>query len=352
MIFDFCIGNPPYQGENHQQLYPDFYIGAQDISNFVDLVFPIGWQEPKDANNLKKMNNASIKEDVQIILIDNCQNIFPKNVTGAEWTNIILWKKGYNNELNGDQKVLYNGKEEKILHLNFNKEQVEKPIEIIELKKCVLECGNYIGMNTIISSLKPYGLRTDFLDDPLKYELPRVYETQQSDNDIKIYGLKNRKNTICYLSYDYPIPKITKAKNHYKVLIGKAWGNFSEGYIGGSYADIIIAYPNEVCTENFLECGCYATYREAIYCAKYVMTKFVRALLYLNKFSHDNSKDKWVDVPIQDYTENYWDKSIFEINNALMDKYNVPQKIRKFVEKNIQTKTEKNIINYDENYDK
>lgn len=348
MKFYAALGNPPYQGDNHQQLYPDFYQAAKDVAGCVDMIFPTGWQEPKNANNLSKMNSAEVKEDEQIVLIDNRQNVFQKDVTGAEWTNIILWKKGYDNGLNGNQRVLTNGRNEQIKHLHFDKSQVEKPNELVQLKTLVRQDINFIGMDTEVSVRKPYGLSTDFLNNPAKYDLPPVSDCKTSDDDILIYGLKQRKNTFCYLDKNYPLPKSTVAKNKYKILVGKAWGNFSKSYLGGAYADIVIASPNEVCTENFLECGCFDNYRDASCCAKFVMTKFVRALLYLNKYSQDNSKDKWVDVPVQDYSEDFWSGSISEIDNALMDKYNVPQNIRDFVEKNIQTKTEDNIVNFEE----
>jgi len=148
MKFDFVIGNPPYQGENHQQIYPDFYVSAQECASCVEMIFPIGWQEPKNANNLRKLNNPQIKEDCQIVFIDNEHNVFSKDVTGAEWTNIILWKEGYNNQLNGLQRVLTDGHDEQILHLDYDKSQIQKPAEIIALSECVI---NYGGFNSIAS---------------------------------------------------------------------------------------------------------------------------------------------------------------------------------------------------------
>ena len=57
-----------------------------------------------------------LKKDKQIVFIDNRQNVFP-GITGAEWTNFILWKKGYDNELDGAQLIFTNGimKEEIVL---------------------------------------------------------------------------------------------------------------------------------------------------------------------------------------------------------------------------------------------
>lgn len=60
-----------------------------------------------------------------------------------------------------------------------------------------------------------------------------------------------------FLTLNTITTKKTVAFNYYKFFIGKAWGNFSAGYLGGAYVDIIVARPNEICTENFLESGIF-----------------------------------------------------------------------------------------------
>ena len=77
------------------------------------------------------------------------------------------------------------------------------------------------------------------------------------------------------------------------------------------------------------------------------MTKFARALLYVNKYSQ-HSTTSWGAIPVQDYSETWWGKSISEIDYELFEKYDVPINIREFVVSNFQTKSESNIINYKE----
>ena len=115
--------------------------------------------------------------------------------------------------------------------------------------------------------------------------------------------------------------------------------------LGGAFSDVIIANPFESCTETYLESGCFNTYDDAKKHAKYLMTKFARALLYMNKTSQ-HSTNAWSSVPVQDFNESWWTLSIKEINEKLFDKYNVPKDIRDFVNKNIQLKDESNIINF------
>lgn len=343
MKFDAVVGNPPYQGNNHQQIYPYFYLAARKTSNhYVSLIFPVGWQEPKNANNLSKLNNAEVKEDKQIMRIDNCQNVFP-GILGAEWVNIILWQKGYDNGLDGKQMVYTNGQDPEQIALPIDVETIVKPNEILKLGKLVSSAKDYVSIENGISANKPYGLRKNLIDNYEFYGLPEMSMERKSENDLVLYASNER---IRYCSYDYPLPKISDGLKKYKVFIPSAWGNMSEKTgLGGAYSDIIIGKPNDICTETFVECGVCDTYREAKCFAKYAMTKFVRALIYINKVSQQSSRSVWACVPKQTFSETWWDGSIADIDEHLFAKYNVSSNIIDYVKSNIQTKDETNIIN-------
>ena len=343
MRFDAIIGNPPYQGVNHQQIYPYFYLTSiKTSSKYVSLIFPTGWQEPKNANNLSKLNNEEIKADKQIVKIDNKHNVFP-GITGAEWVNVLLWQKGYDNGLEGKQNIYIDGKFNKIALLPWDNSLIEKPNEIKELAKIVIATEGFDNLQKSTSVRKPYGLSTDVVDDYKKYGLEPLNDEKTQDDDIIVYC---KSNVIKYISKDYKLPKISTAFNKYKVFVAYAWGNMSEqAGLGGAFSDIIIAKPKTICTETYLESGCFDDFSTAKKHAKYLMTKFARALLYVNKYSQ-HSTTAWGAVPIQDYSESWWDKSISEIDKELIKKYNIPQNIAEYINKNIQTKTESNIINF------
>lgn len=345
MKFDAVVGNPPYQGVNHSQIYPFFYLIAKEISsNYVSLIFPTGWQEPKNANNLRKLNNESIKHDRQIVNINNCQNVFP-GINGAEWVNIILWKKGYDNSLDGAQLILTNGGNPLVKKLSTKIESISKPKEILELGSIIQKTNGFQSVQTITSMSKPYGLRKDVFDRLSYYKLENMQLSREKENDIKIYG---SNNTIRYVPYEYALPRKTVAFDKYKVFVGSAWGNMSESAgLGGAYANIIIGSPFEICTETYQESGAFEEFEMAKRHAKYLMTKFARALLYVNKVSQMSTRS-WGAVPIQDYKEDWWGCSIDEIDKRLIEKYNIPEDIADFIDKNIQRKTEENIVNYGE----
>lgn len=345
--FTAVVGNPPYQNSAQMQIYTDFYLTSRLLGDAVAMIFPVGWQEPKTGNKFKKLNKKEIKEDPQIVFIDNRQDVFP-GIAGAEWTNIIVWKRDHDNRLNGSQKIYTNSKDPQIKMLLTQKSEVEKPEAIKQLAAIVQSHPGFQSTQTMMTDRKPYGLSSDFLNDPEKYDLPPVFDERKHSTDLKIFGLKKRKQVIKYLPSDYPIPKKSKAFNKYKVFVGEAWGNWSQkAGLGGAYADIIIARPTDICTETFTEPGRFDDVQTAQKHAKYLMTKFTRALLYVNKFSL-HSRSAWGAVPVQDYTESWWSESIDNLDEHLMDKYNVPEDVRSFVRNNIQHKTEKNILYFDE----
>ncbi len=342
MKFNAVVGNPPYQGLNHQQIYPYFYLMSKKIGKYVSLIFPTGWQEPKDGNNLKLLNSKEVKQDVQIKFIDNRQNVF-EGVPGAEWVNIILWEKDSDNNLSGKQQIFTNGKNPRIEELLISKNDIIKPQEIIDLANLVIQSDGFKSLQLNTSVRKPYGFSTDVFKDPSKYGLEPFNLERENADDIKIYG---NKGEIRYVNKNYVIPKKTKAFNKYKVFVPYAWGNWSESSgLGGAFANIIIGSPNEICTEYCLESGCFDTFKEAQKHAKFLNTRFARALLYLNKHSQ-HSTTAWGAVPILSYTEDWWEKSIEEIELELMKKYKITDNIKNFVLDNLQKRDESNIVNF------
>ena len=345
MKFDAVVGNPPYNGENGQQIYPNFYVQGKEIGMNLCMIFPVGWQEPKNANNLSVLNKEEIKTDQQIVYIDNIQNAFP-NVAGAEWTNIILWTNGFNNGLEGMQKLLLNGVFPENRYLIWNQDDIFKPKEIKSLAEKVIKTNGFKSLQDYTSPRKPYGITTDFLKDTSKYNLPPVQNSRLSESDIELWTGGRSGRLIKYIPIDYPLPKKTKAFDKYKVFVPYAWGNMSEGSgLGGAYSDIIIAFPNVATTETWQESGQFETFELAQKHAKFLMTRFTRALLYLNKHSQHSTR-AWGAVPNQDYTESWWDESIEQLENRLFEKYRITEDIRKFVIENIQQKSESNIVNF------
>ena len=110
-------------------------------------------------------------------------------------------------------------------------------------------------------------------------------------DDIKLYGLFKKKTiNIISLTRDIPLPRKTKAFDKFKVFVPYAWGNMDEkAGLGGAFSDIIIGKPYEISTESFQEQGLYDNESHALYHAKYILTRFARACLYINKYSQHST---------------------------------------------------------------
>ena len=112
---------------------------------------------------------------------------------------------------------------------------------------------------------------------------------------------------------------------------------------GGSYANICVARPGDVCSETFIEFGPFKNQDEAYRMAKYFMTKFFRALLYLAKTSQNTAKDKYRYIPVSNLADKIFDLPISELDQALFDKYKIPLCSQNFIKQNIQNRSENNI---------
>ncbi|MEC5379233.1 restriction endonuclease, partial [Staphylococcus hominis] len=122
----------------------------------------------------------------------------------------------------------------------------------------------------------------------------------------------------------------------YKVLLAKSNGS---GSFGERLTEPVIASPFEGHTQTFISIGKFDTQYEATAVAKYIKTKFLRALLGTLKVTQDNKKASWSNIPLQDFT-NYsdidWLKSISEIDQQLYKKYNLSENEIKFIEENVK----------------
>ena len=338
MKFDFCIGNPPYQAaDNNLRLYPSMYLSGQQIADCVEMIFPNNWREVKTTNGLSVMNNEKVKRDKQIVVIQDLHNVFA-GVAGAEWTNIIIWKSNYDNNLDGSQLVIDEEGNESIQKLPITKDDVNKPEEILSIVEKV-EALNEDKIINLVSSRKPYGFESDILDNPEKYN-KTLFDTD-STGLVKICGKKTGEGRTSRYIDRKQLPRETPLLDKYKLFVVKAWGNMDEksGFLGGSYSELICAKPLDCCSEMYLEVGPFENEKETENACKYFNTKFFRAVFYKRKLSQNTAKDTYADVPIQNFTTDSdidWSKSIHEIDEQLYKKYILTDKEIDFIEKHIK----------------
>ena len=87
---------------------------------------------------------------------------------------------------------------------------------LINIKEKVLS-NNEKTFDSIVSSMKPYGIRGDFFSNQEKYKLPEIF-IEPFDKGYTIIGLDEAKKRVKrYVDKNYPIPKIN-GLNNYKIF--------------------------------------------------------------------------------------------------------------------------------------
>ena len=353
MKIDATVGNPPYQdGTSSKQIYPKFYEISKELSNISSLIFPSAWQEPNSNpnGNIKYMYREDVRCDKQIVSLENRTDVFP-GVLGAKNVTIVLWMKGYDNKLNGKQRIvsIINGNNVETITDLSNPENIakNKPEEIIEFADIVTKSSGFKSIKSQISKRRPYDMATDVF----KTHETEFSDTKEGGEKLSVYGGEGRnKRKNLYIARDSKLIKIKRNSamiDDYKILVPKQWGNMSKGWLGGSFSDIIIASPAEICTEKFqtaLPCQDAETIKK---CGKYCMTRVFRGLLMSLKTRKGVPNEVFDNIPVQDFHEDFWNSDDIDyIDECLFDKYGVPEHIREFIRKNIQGRTIDNIENY------
>lgn len=353
--FNGLVGNPPYQGSGQKQIYPEFYKTAKDIADNVCLIFPSKWQEPanKPGVGLKYMYEAEVRCDKQIISITNldASEVF-NGVQGVrKGVNILLWSKGYDNGLSGKQRVITkvgNKTEEKIADFMTS----DKVTELSELIEIVTSSNGFVSCQDVISKRCPYGLTKDAFT---KQADAFCFEPNEKESELTIVhgGEKGSGKRIkMYLSMQELInisdEQSTAPIDAYKIFYADVWGDTSDKrWIGGTFSNVIIAGPGEICTDKYHTAFPSANREYVIKSSKYLMTKTLRAIIANEKTSPQSPKAVFKNVPAQDFHEDFWNSDDIDyIDECLFDKYEFPEHIREFIRNNVQGKTVDNIENY------
>ena len=132
--------------------------------------------------------------------------------------------------------------------------------------------------------------------------------------------------------------------DNFNVITGKALsGHLGETDEKGQVkvlATTKIILPNEVCTESYIAIGKFSTIEDTEALYRYVVSKFARFLLLQALPTLDIRKERFIFVPMQDFTTNRdidWSKSIAEIDAQLYAKYGLDGEEINFIEAMIKS---------------
>ena len=336
--FDVVIGNPPYQNEGigivarDEPVYHKFMDLSYEISDKSILITPARFlfnagQTPK-AWNKKMLNDKHLKV---IYYEQNSSVIFPN--TDIKGGIAITYHDSFNEfgeigtftsygELNTILHKVLDNNFESFNSLLFGKSSYKFASELYK---------KYPTLRGRVSSNEEKSIGSNIFE-----KLPEIFSNKkQHDNQIGLLGRENNQRIVKWLDRDLiePHPNLEK----YKVIIPASNGS---GAIGEVISTPLIGDPLIGHTQTFISFGAFDDKFIAEHVLKYIKTKFMRTLLGTLKITqHNQSKDVWKNVPIQDFSNSSdidWSKSISEIDQQLFKKYGLSDEEITFIEEKVK----------------
>ena len=336
--FDVVIGNPPYQNEGigivarDEPVYHKFMDLSYEISDKSILITPARFlfnagQTPK-AWNKKMLNNKHLKV---IYYEQNSSVIFPN--TDIKGGIAITYHDSFNEfgeigtftsygELNTILHKVLDNDFESFNSLLFGKSSYKFTSELYK---------KYPTLRGRVSANEEKSIGSNIFE-----KLPEIFSNKkQHDNQIGLLGRENNQRIVKWLDRDLiePHPNLEK----YKVIIPASNGS---GAIGEVISTPLIGDPLIGHTQTFISFGAFDDKFIAEHVLKYIKTKFMRTLLGTLKITqHNQSKDVWKNVPMQDFSNSSdidWSKSISEIDQQLFKKYGLSDEEITFIEEKVK----------------
>jgi len=334
-LFDYVIGNPPYQEEtkdtSDKPIYNEFMDAAYEVGGKVELITPARFlfnagKTPK-AWNEKMLNDMHFKV---LSFQQNSADVFP------------------NTDIKGGVAVTYRDESEDYgaigIYSSFP--------ELNSIKGKVRSRRDFAPLDDEIVPQNRWNLEALYKDFPKAKKMigssgkerrlttsifttVDVFHEKKRDGDLEILGLIKNKRTYRYISPKY-IESDHENLKKWKVILPASNGS---GAIGEVLSTPLCGTPLCGYTQSFIGIGSFDKKGEAMACLKYIQSKFARVCLGILKITQHNHKGTWLYVPLQDFTSNSdidWSKSVHEIDQQLYRKYGLNKKEIAFIESHVK----------------
>ncbi len=317
MQFDVIIGNPPYQlsdgggtGSSAMPIYQYFVENAIKLKpRYLTMIIPSRWFAGGKGLDEFRANMLKSKHITTIVDYPNSADCFP-GVIIAGGVNYFLWQADYE----GDCEVVNKSGEN----------------TVSKKERSLSEYDVFIRDNTAVEIIRKVRAKKEKTLDSVVHSRncfnllsKEQGHTMQKANDCVLFSLNGKS----YISKK-AITDRDKLQSKYKVMMTKAMSGGNKPGSDGKYVVIStlrVLEPNEVCTETYLCIGDFGNKTEADNLLLYMKTQFVRFLLLQALTSINISKDKFLFVPLQDFSHAWTDEELYE-------KYGLSPKEQSFIE--------------------
>jgi site-specific DNA-methyltransferase (adenine-specific) len=320
MKFDVIVGNPPYQletGGSGRQAKPVYHIFVQQAKKmnprYLTMIIPSRWFA--GGMGLDDFREEMLKDKSIRKMVDysNAKDCF-SGISVSGGVNYFLWDR--DNKGPCEFACIHNG-----ISNTANRELDEFPV-LVRYNNAIdiihkIKGKNGNSISSIVSSINPFGFVT-------------------SSRGQK--G-KNKDSVALYSSEGKSFVNISQVeKGHewlkkYKVMLSQTTSEHAgEADKNGQFrviSKILTLEPNEVCTHSYIIIGPFNTKQEADNLNNYLKTKFSRFLLLQAISSIHITKEKFIFVPMQDFSESWTDEKLYK-------KYGLTQDEIAFIESMIR----------------
>ncbi len=337
--FDLVIGNPPYQEETTggsntaPPVYHLFMEEAYRVSDRVVLITPARFLF--NAGYTPKTWNGKMLGDPHFKVVSYYPD--PREVFGEA-------------EIKGGVAITYRDE-----NSDFGAVGTFMRSDILGSILCkVTERKDFVSMSDIVVTSFAYHFTPLMYDEnPAladraskghRYDLqsntfekyPEIFSEKplKDRENIRILGRSRNERRYRYIDRRY----VNEVSNlgRYKVFMPKAGGR---GMFGEPLPEPVIGLPGDGATVTFTGIGSFGTAAEAENCARYIRTKFARALLGVLKVTQELTPAKWRYVPVQDFGAGSFIGQCgtdAQLDVMLYEKYGLTAEEREFIERNVK----------------
>lgn len=333
MQFDVIIGNPPYQlsdggyGKSAVPIYQSFVEKAKALEpRYLSMIIPARWFA--GGKRLGEFREAMLS-DARLRSINDylsASDVFP-GVGLKGGVCYFLWDRD-NPDLcrvathfkdwpvsTATRPLLEEGAD---VFIRFNEglSILKKVVGVESRESQSLDLPKNRRFTRLVSSLRPFGLRTFFRGNPDK-----------RDGDVLVYQ-NGGKGYIARGEVSTGIHLIDK----WKIYIGRAapgTGN-KDTYPHKILSTPFIGEPGSISSETYLCIGPFDSEIEAESALSYLSCRLTRLLILLHKPSQDTTRKVYTFVPVQNWTKQWTDDDLYA-------KYGISASEIEFVEKVVRS---------------
>lgn len=318
--FDVVVGNPPYQESTTEKsaqstpIYDKFVrisklIAPQYISNII----PSRWFAGGMGLDEFRSYMIADRHISNIISYANGKECFPDISTGG--LCIFLWNKDHSGNCMFVTK--------RAGHINEKDRDLSKYQFVIRDNIAVdimekVECVTTEYMSSKVASINAFGFASKC----------RGAQNRTSEDDYELLSSKG----IGFVPKEDVIDNIELA-DRYKVIVSQVISEHAaEPDKKGMYkllSSLRVLKPKQICTFSYLVVSSFDNEESAVHCAQYLSAKFSRFLLLQAVSSIHLTKDKFMFVPVQDFSKSWTDAELYA-------KYNLTEEEIAFIEATIK----------------